>query len=106
MPAARPRHVTGANRRENSAAFPTSGRSSNLRDCSQRENMRNMRGHSSSGFKGVYPSKNTSRWQASIFVDNAVVRLGTFATKEEAATAYDAAARRHFGAFARTNDRQ
>jgi hypothetical protein len=81
-------------------------RITNLRDCSQRENMRNMRGHSSSGFKGVYPSKNSSRWQASIFVDNAIVRLGTFATKEEAAAAYDAAARRHFGAFARTNDRQ
>ena len=85
----------------------TDDRIANLRPCSRRENARNMRGRSASGFKGVYRcNSRTARWQARISVKDEMINLGTFDTKEEAAAAYDAAARRHYGEFARTNDGQ
>jgi hypothetical protein len=83
-------------------------RIANLRPCSQRENSWNTRGRAASGFKGVYRADSREpRWYSMISVNGEIVRLGTFDTKEEAAAAaYDAAARRHHGEFARTNDGQ
>lgn len=73
----------------------------NLRECSKAENNRNTRSRSKTGFKGVNPCRD--KWQAHIKVGGQKRHLGTFENIQDAAAAYDAAAEKHFGAFARTN---
>jgi len=75
---------------------------SNLRICTQSQNMRhNRRLAGISGFRGVDPING--RWRARIKVDNKVFHLGMFDNVEDAAEAYDIAATRYGGEFARTN---
>jgi hypothetical protein len=80
-------------------------RLSNLRECSNAENIRNQRIHSnnSSGYKGVYWHKACQKWVAQIGVDRKIHSLGVFDTAENAAIAYDAAAKSHHGEFAKLN---
>jgi Fe-S cluster assembly scaffold protein SufB len=77
---------------------------SNLRPCTQRENMRNTRKRASSRsrFKGVTFRKDRQTWCAQIKHD-VKKNLGSYATEEEAARAYDAAAKMYFGEFAKLN---
>lgn len=75
-------------------------RRANLRICTHAENMRNSRGKRD-GLKGVTP--RARKFLAGICVAGRTIRLGSFATAAEAALAYDAAALRHFGEFARLN---
>lgn len=76
----------------------------NLRVCSHAENMRNRRPvHGTSRFKGVSWSRGRQRWKAEIKVDRRRHTIGRFENEVEAARAYDAAARRLHGPFARTN---
>ncbi len=80
-------------------------RRSNLRVATKSQNMAN-RGparNNKSGLKGVFFDKARGKWQASIGVQCRVYHLGRYHTKELAAAAYDAAAVRFFGEFARTN---
>lgn len=79
-------------------------RRSNLRPCSPAENRRNSRVNRSSrtGFKGVTICPS-GRFAARIRIARKDIWLGRFDSKEEAARAYDAAAVRLFGAFARPN---
>lgn len=56
-----------------------------------------------SGFRGVYPHKPTGRWLAQISIDGRVRHLGIFDLVEDAAMAYDHAARAQWGPFARTS---
>ncbi len=58
--------------------------------------------NATSGFKGVHKSKGT-RWRARIMYHYKRQNLGCFATRQEAARAYDAKAIELFGEFARTN---
>jgi hypothetical protein len=76
-------------------------RRSNLRFATKAENSRNARiKGGSSRFKGV----SFNGWAAHIRVDGKLKHLGRFATEEEAARAYNEAAIRHFGEFARLNE--
>ena len=78
-------------------------RIANLREATRSENLRNTgkRQSNKSGFKGVSFCRETGRWSAIISVDYKSIRLGRFATPEEAHAAYVAAAERLHGEFAR-----
>lgn len=80
-------------------------RRENLRECTHGQNLANSRPRKRihSRFKGVHPY--AKRWAAYVRVDGKRVRLGAYDTEEMAAAAYDAAARLHYGEFARANDR-
>jgi len=80
----------------------TDNRIANLRQCSRRENARNKR-RQNSRFKGVVLRPASGKWCAQIGLNGRSVYLGIYDTAEAAAAAYDAAARRHFQDFARTN---
>jgi hypothetical protein len=58
---------------------------------------------SNSGYRGVTFHKQSKKWVAAIKVNNKSIYLGLFLDPEEAARAYDAAARMHFGEFAIPN---
>lgn len=75
----------------------------NLRKASKSRNQANRRKNrnGSSRYKGV--SRYEYGWLAGIRVNGKRHHLGTFANESDAARAYDAAARREFGQFARCN---
>jgi hypothetical protein len=79
-------------------------RKSNLRLCTKHENQRNRRlgKNNTSGFKGVTKSRKES-WKANIYIHGRQTYLGSFSTPELAALAYDEAANKHYGDFAKTN---
>ena len=80
-------------------------RKENLRLCTTRENNANQKKNrnNSSGYKGVAKASNCSKWRAYIRVDGVQRHLGNHNTPEEAARAYDAAAKKHFGEYAHLN---
>lgn len=80
-------------------------RRSNLRICTQSQNMQNMRNFRSgtSKFKGVSWYKRDSKWRSEIKVNKVSIHLGYFDDEIEAAKAYDRAAIEHFGSFACPN---
>lgn len=79
-------------------------RRSNLRYATRSENNQNTHSRrGSSKFKGVVWHKQDRRWWAVIKANGKQHSLGTHATEEDAARAYNAAARRMFGDFARLN---
>lgn len=81
-------------------------RRSNLRVATPAQNLQNIHARwGASRFKGVTPSSKGSLkpWMAQIRVEGKSAYLGTFSSEEDAARAYDSAAREHFGQFANTN---
>jgi hypothetical protein len=58
---------------------------------------------SETGFWGVRRIGATNRWAASLCVNYKQNHLGTYATPEAAARAYDVAARKYHGEFAKQN---
>lgn len=78
----------------------------NLRVCTHAENCWNQRktGGTSSHYKGVAWNIGCRKWEAKIRVDGILRHLGVFASEEQAASRYNAAARKHFGEFARLNE--
>ena len=93
-------HVNG-NRLDN--------RRSNLRIATHGENAVNRGGYGESMYMGVHRSRKG--WRARILPlgsgrankDKCRINLGTFAAEEDAASAYDRAAREHHGEYARLN---
>lgn len=79
-------------------------RRANLRLCTAAQNNRNRRHRSNTlhAFKGIKRA-STGRFEASIKAGGRGYYLGTFQTAEDAARAYDVAALRLHGAFARLN---
>ena len=73
----------------------------NLRVCTRQENARNVPRRASA--KGVKFDKRTGKFVARINVNRKHHHLGVFTTESEAMRAYDEAALRFHGAFARTN---
>lgn len=77
----------------------------NLRLCTRGENAcnRNMQKNNKSGYKGVFKVQKTGKYRASIRYNRKTIYLGTFPNPEQAAQAYDEAAKKYFGVFARPN---
>ena len=57
-------------------------------------------------FKGVSWHKRTGQWRADICIQKRQIALGHFNEEVAAAAAYDAAAEKYFGEFARFNLRE
>jgi hypothetical protein len=77
----------------------------NLRFATKHENMRHtgLTTRNTSGYKGVSWSKKGNRWFATIQINSKTKFLGNYLTPEEAARAYDVAAKEAFGEFAWLN---
>ena len=80
-------------------------RRENLRRCTPAQNQQNRRKKitSKSSLKGITWHAARKKWQAQIKVNKKNIYLGLFKTEEQAAKAYDEAATRYFGEFARGN---
>jgi hypothetical protein len=78
-------------------------RRENLRLCTVAENNKNRRRNSNntSGYKGV--RRDTYKYKAAIKSENKLIHLGMFSSPEDAARAYDKAAKEIFGKFAKLN---
>ncbi len=80
---------------------------SNLRICSNSQNIQNRRlnKNSSSGYKGVYWNKRGCKWQVQIGSGSRKTKkhLGLFTCLVKAARAYDAEALKRYGEYAKLN---
>ena len=78
----------------------------NLRNCSIGENNKNqrMQKNNTVGYKGVYFEKCSGKFKAQIGQKGGRKNLGRFKTALEAAKAYNVAALKDFGEFAKLNE--
>lgn len=78
---------------------------SNLRAATCQENNfnRNTSKNNTSGCKGVSWHKRDQKWQVRIMINSKRIHLGYFDDIKDAARAYNQAAKKHFGKFARLN---
>lgn len=80
-------------------------RRKNLRKCTRAQNGRNIKMPctNTSGYKGVFRDKRRKIWFTQIGVNNTSKYVGTFHRPEDAAHAYDEAAKKYYGEFAHLN---
>jgi hypothetical protein len=78
-------------------------RKANLRTATPRQNAWNSRAYGKSKYKGIWQVKGTGKWCARIKVNGKVRNLGRFDDEVEAAKAYDRAAKKMCGEFAKLN---
>lgn len=80
-------------------------RKENLRIANKKENSRNLtriKSNNTSGYRGVMERKDCvgpNKWRARINVDGVKKTIGHYSTAQEAARAFDRAARTYFGEF-------
>jgi hypothetical protein len=82
-------------------------RRENLRVCTHAENMHNYTKPShgkTSRFKGVFFNKQAKKYHAIIRINNKVIHVGYFKDEILAASAYNEAAVKYHGVFAKLND--
>jgi len=97
-----PQHLLVDHRNNNSL----DNRRANLRLATHAENACNrpkIRTKTSSRYIGVYLEKRTGRYTSKIRVNGKRLWLGRFTSETDAARAYDAAAKKYHGEFARLN---
>jgi hypothetical protein len=98
--------IMGANGVDHRNGDGLDNRRSNLRLATVSQNAMNKkrcRRPTVSGYKGVAWRHERSTWIARIYLDGRQIYLGQFGSAQEAARAYDAAARDLFGEFALLN---
>jgi hypothetical protein len=78
----------------------------NLRLCNKAQNQENKGKliNNTSGYKGIYWHTIGKKWCVSIMVNGKKKHIGLFKTKELAALAYNEAAIKYHGEFARLNE--
>lgn len=71
----------------------------NLRPTEPKTNAGNCvpHAHNTSGYKGASLNSHSGKWHAQLKINGKQTYLGRFDTAEEAAKAYDEAAKKHFG---------
>ena len=85
---------------------PNDNRVENLRVTTHGENMKNVKlpSNNTSGYKGVYYSKQERKWKAFVRVNKKQKHLGTFSTKEEAIVARQKAENEYYGEYKRKEE--
>lgn len=78
-------------------------RRQNLRDCTRSQNNANRRSTGRSAYLGVSPCERSGKWRAVINKEGTYKSLGYFDSEIDAALAYDRAAMKLHGEFARLN---
>ncbi len=78
-------------------------RRKNLRIATRSQNCMNRKGWSMHGYKGVYKISTGVKYGARLQINKKMIQIGCFYSPEEAARAYDVAALRYHGEFARLN---
>lgn len=80
-------------------------RKNNLRICTVSQNQANvLKSKGTSKYKGVSWVTRDKRWTCRIYVDSHMIHIGYFTDEKLAAIAYNEAALKHFGEFARLNE--
>ena len=83
----------------------TDNRIENLREATLQQNLRNQksRAGSSSRYKGISFEKRRQKWKVELRYSGKIKYVGYYTSEEEAARAYDKAARELHGDYARLN---
>jgi hypothetical protein len=96
--------ITGYAETDHKSSDGLDNRRCSLREATHQQNSANSKHRlGASGYRGVSWHRLTNKWQAQISNSLGKKYLGTFLDKEEAARAYDTAAKERYGEFARLN---
>jgi hypothetical protein len=85
--------------------IPLDNRRANLRSATQSQNRQNSKKkkNTTSKYIGVHLDKHTGKWKARLRINGKEKQLGRFVNEEEAAKAYDIAAKQYYGECAKLN---